>query len=855
MTQSRTGPPSRRARPTNAAPLFAGAPADTAGPLPAGGGARPLMTIPTIGWTPRADSALNHPYTVGFPVAKYGAQQSTDYWDPNAGNGYHTNGSPITGNAASDSSTAVDASFEQAWIAHMRSAFGGAASGGVRYFTLDNEVMLWNSTHRDVHPNPPDEDEIWGKALSYGSAIKQQEPNARVTGPVTWGYCDVFWSAKDNCGQAKTDRNAHGGLPFVAWYLQQNCAHGRPVDYLDLHYYPQGSSISLSNDDSPTTAGLRLRSLKELYDPTWQSESWFADVGHAPPDNFSIPQLLPRVHAWIDQYCPSTKLAITEYNWGNDETISGSVAQAEALAIFAREGLDLATRWVAPEPHSLAENAFSIFLNYDGAGSKVVGNSVVATSSSIDLVGAYAFDIPGKRTMVLLTNKDRLVHDVSLSLTTTRSGGWKRYAFTAGSNLGLVDSGSISGNSLTVSALPAMSATLLVVDDAAVGYVPLVPARLLDTRTGAQTIDDLAAGTGAVESATTRTLQVGGRGGVLEAAPKAVVLKLTAVNPGGIGYVTAWPSNAAQPLAANLSLNPNLSTSNLAIVKADSGSVSLYNGGIGKTDLVVDVQGYFPASSTYTPVSPVRLLDTRGGQSTFDSQFQAIGPLASQGTLDLIVAGRDGVPANATAVVLNVSAPLPSSPGYITAWASGDSQPFIGNLNLNPNVTSPTLVIAKLGGNGKISLFNGSSAATNLVADLQGWFPQRSSFNAVFPARLMDSRPGATTVDHIAQATGQLGGGGRYDLPVLNRAGVPLSNVGAVVLGVTATNSAAVGFLTIWPAGQPQPLAGNLNLNPGLNITTLVIAKVGSTGAVSIYCGSPAPTDVVVNVFGWLSAN
>ena len=178
------------------------------------------------------------------------------------------------------SSTPSNPAFEQGWIAHLQSAFGNAASGGVRYYSLDNEVMLWNSTHRDVHPAPPDEDEIWGKAASYGAAIKQQDPNARITGPVTWGYCDLFWSAKDNCGGSNADRNAagHGGLAFVAWYLQQVCAHPtsagqRVVDYLDLHYYPQGSNVALSNDDSPATAGLRMRSLKELYDPSWVSQS------------------------------------------------------------------------------------------------------------------------------------------------------------------------------------------------------------------------------------------------------------------------------------------------------------------------------------------------------------------------------------------------------------------------------------------------------------------------------------------------------------------------------------------------------------------------------------------------------
>ncbi|GAA0723812.1 glycoside hydrolase family 44 protein [Dokdonella soli] len=426
-----------------------------------------LMTIPTIGWTPRADSPLQHPYFAGFSVAKYGAQQATDPWDPGAGNGHHADSTPITGNDPHDTSTAVGANFQTDWIAHLKSTFGGAATGGVKFYALDNEVMLWNSTHRDVHPQPTTYDETWANAANYGAAIKQQDPGALVTGPVTWGYCDLFGSAKDNCADG-TDRQAHGGTPFVAWYLQQVCAHplaggAHVVDYLDLHYYPQGTNVALSSNDSATTAALRLRSLRELYDANWVSESWIADLGDADANHYSKPGLIPRVRAWIDGYCPGTKLAITEYNWGNDDTASGAVAQAELFGIFAREGVDMATRWVAPAANTLAERAFSLFLNYDGVGSKVQGNSVAASSANADQLGAYAFQ-SGARTMVLLTNKTALAQDAALTFAGTQNGTWKLFGFDATHALHLLGSGSINGASLALSALPTMSANLLVIE-------------------------------------------------------------------------------------------------------------------------------------------------------------------------------------------------------------------------------------------------------------------------------------------------------------------------------------------------------------------------------------------------------
>jgi hypothetical protein len=327
--------------------------------------------------------------------------------------------------------------------------------------------MLWNSTQRDVHPLPTTYAETWANAADYGAAIKQQDPAAQVTGPVTWGYCDLFGSAQDNCVDG-TDRQAHGGLPFVAWYLQQVCANplaggAHVVDYLDLHYYPQGTNVALNDDDSPATAARRLASLKELDDPTWVSDSWIADLGDTDANHYDKPNLIPRVRAWIDQYCPGTKLAITEYNWGNDGTASGAVAQAELFGIFARDGVDLATRWIAPGANTLAERAFTLFLDYDGAGSKVQGNSVAASSANGDQLGAYAFQ-SGARTMVLLTNKTTSTQDAALTFAQAPGSSWKLYGFDATHALHLLGSGSFGGASLTLSALPAMSASLLVIE-------------------------------------------------------------------------------------------------------------------------------------------------------------------------------------------------------------------------------------------------------------------------------------------------------------------------------------------------------------------------------------------------------
>ncbi len=453
-------------------------------------GSRPLVTLSTIGWTPLPVQQKRW----SFSVDQYGPQLQTEcsyfganppaWCEADAGNGRcspaaNTSGhcssdGYITGNAPTDTSLAAPPSFARGWVTHLQSRFGHAAAGGVRDYALDNEVMLWNSTHRDVHPQAPTYDEIWQRTLDYASAVKQQDPAARLFGPVTWGYCDLFGSAADNCVDG-ADRAAHGGTPFVKWYLQQVCAHQqqtgvRLVDFLDLHYYPQGSGVVDFNDppagsETAEIAARRLRSLKELHDPAWSSESWISDLGNSPPWFYARPQLLRRARAWIDEACPGTKLAITEYNWGADNGASSAIAQAELLSIFAREGVDAAARWVAPRENSLVERAFRLYLDYDGQGRRVEGFSTRSHSADGDALGAYAVHLPGQRIMLLLINKATTATTATITFDRPLHGAWRGFRFSATSNLAQFGTGSIAGSQLAIADLPPRSANLIELPD------------------------------------------------------------------------------------------------------------------------------------------------------------------------------------------------------------------------------------------------------------------------------------------------------------------------------------------------------------------------------------------------------
>lgn len=420
-------------------------------------GADVVMTVPTIGWAPRDRSKR-----WGFSISKYGTQtlnecEATGYpsWcEEDAGNGIRPGGANVTGNDPLDTSNGIGPGEITAWMTHMIGRVGNANGGGVRFYALDNEPMLWNSTHRDVHPDPVGYDELWSRNRDYALAIKAADPGAKVLGPVVWGWCAYFYSAIDGCAPG-SDRAAHGGIDLIPWYLDQVEAyrvdHGlRLVDYLDIHYYPQASGVALTDDESAGVAARRLRSLKSLYDPSYVDESWIGQPV----------ELIPRMRRWIDAHSPGTKLALTEYHFGGDTGISSALAQAEALAIFGREGVDLATRWVAPQSGSRVEDAFRMYLNYDGGGEGIDGESVRAVSSDVEAVGSYAVR-NGAALFVLLFNKADTARDVEVAVAGGLATDGELYRFDATADYGPI--GSIPTHDGNFSLLlPARSATLLV---------------------------------------------------------------------------------------------------------------------------------------------------------------------------------------------------------------------------------------------------------------------------------------------------------------------------------------------------------------------------------------------------------
>ncbi|MFW5471882.1 beta strand repeat-containing protein [Knoellia sp. CPCC 206450] len=382
------------------------------------------------------------------------------------------------------------------------------------------------------------------------------------------------------------------------------------------------------------------------------------------------------------------------------------------------------------------------------------------------------------------------------------------------------------------------------------GYVALSPARLLDTRGAGTTVDGQSRGGGPLGPGATRTVKVTGRGGVPTTGVAAVVLNVTAVKATTSAYVTVFPAGETRPNASNINVVAGDVSPNAVVVKVGaSGSVSLFLSA-GSSDMLADVAGYYPADGSFTSLSPGRLLDTRASGTTVDGQAKAGGAIGAGGTRDLQVAGRYGIPTTGVdAVVLNVTGVRPTAGTYLSVWPTGSARPNASNLNLAAGETKPNLVVAKLGTGGKVSFFN-AGGKVDVLADVAGWIPTGTSYSALTPARLLDTRPTGTTVDGLNQRSGAVGAGSSVNIQVTGRHGIPSTGVSAVVLNVTGVGPTASTYVTAYPTGEPRPNASNLNLVRGETRPNLVFVKVGTGGKVSLF-NAGGSVNLLADVAGW----
>jgi hypothetical protein len=320
-------------------------------------------------------------------------------------------------------------------------------------------------------------------------------------------------------------------------------------------------------------------------------------------------------------------------------------------------------------------------------------------------------------------------------------------------------------------------------------------------------------------------------------------MNVTATNPTASTYISVYPNGTTRTSASNLNVVAGQTRPNLVVVPVVNGKVSFYNRA-GSVDLIADVSGYFTDSdtgSTYEPVQPTRLMDTRTGLGVAKAKVGA------DRTVTLQVTGKGGVPATGvTAVVMNVTATNPTASTYISVYPNGTARTSASNLNVVAGRTAPNLVVVPVV-NGKVSFYN-RAGSVDLIADVSGYFTDEatgSTHRPLTPTRFMDTRTG------LGVAKAKVGADRTVTLQVTGKNGVPATGVTAVVMNVTGTNPTASTYISVYPNGTTRTSASNLNLVAGQTAPNLVIVPVVN-GKVSFY-NRAGTVDLIADVAGYFT--
>lgn len=339
---------------------------------------------------------------------------------------------------------------------------------GYQGYNLDNEPSLWNATHARMHPERVTCNEIVTKSIRYAAAIKAVDPKAEIFGLALYGVPAYihFNNAPD------WEEHAAEYEWFLSYYLDEMAKaeqeHGkRLLDVLDVHYYSEAKGecrVTECEDPLHTSCiEARMQAARSLWDPTYLETSWLATEY---PEYLP---LFPRIHKSIATYYPDTKIALTEYNLGGGNHISGAVAQADLLGVFAQNGVYMSNLWAINKDFSYQLSAINLYTNYDGKGS-AFGNTLLTSQTSDVSKGSAFAAIDGtdeSRMTMVVTNKS-LTDTQNAHITLHSSASYTHatvYGITGDSSeiqlLGTVED--ITDNQFTLE-IPAMTVVMLALE-------------------------------------------------------------------------------------------------------------------------------------------------------------------------------------------------------------------------------------------------------------------------------------------------------------------------------------------------------------------------------------------------------
>lgn len=324
---------------------------------------------------------------------------------------------------------------------------------------------------------------------------------------------------------------------------------------------------------------------------------------------------------------------------------------------------------------------------------------------------------------------------------------------------------------------------------------------------------------------------------------------VTDESPGAVGYEVLRNDRVVSPLlSVPTFLDSTGSAADRYVIRAvdAAGNRSASTGVIQSTGDVVD-----GAPSAFVARTPVRILDTRPA-----SLVGFTGGAPADGlSVRVPVRGSYGVPGDASAVAVQLTAAEGASVGYVSAVPTGATLGLTSNINLDtPGEAIANLAVVPIGADGSITVY--TQAATHAIVDLVGWWvpadgdvASAGRYVGVGPNRILDTRPDS----RIAWNGDRPAPGSVVALQVTGRGGVPVAGVAAVALNVTVTQSAGPGYVQVAPAASLVPGASSTaNVNgAGQTIAAATIVPVDANGQVAIYVQAGA--HLVIDVNGWFT--
>ncbi len=449
------------------------------------------------------------------------------------------------------------------------------------------------------------------------------------------------------------------------------------------------------------------------------------------------------------------------------------------------------------------------------------------------------------------------------------------FSGTLPNGLTLGSDGVLSGNptlagtfNFTVTATDTSSCTgsrsySVLINPAGLMFYPLPrPLRILDTRAGQTACDtpgqQIPGGTSRLQTAAGRTCDSIS----IPASAKALTGNITTVQSGG-GFLTLYPSDATRPTVANSNFQANQVLNNVFTVGlgAGDGAFNIYV--TSNTDVVIDITGYYapagPGGLYFHPVpTPVRILETRSGQSGCDTPGTPIAAGVERTQQGRIFCNGVTIPSNAAAIVGNATAVTPGGQGFLTLYpGNAPNRPLAASSNYASGQTMNGPFTVGLAPDGTFKIY--SSQTTNLVIDVLGYYSTDAVdlngagllFNPLpKPVRLLETRlgqPGCYTPGALLGA-----GSTRIQQALGTCDGMTISATAKAIVGnATVVLPASNGFLTFWPSDATQPGTANSNYQAAKVFNRHITVGLGADGAFKIF--TSAATDLVIDVSGYFA--